>query len=239
MGRAILPDLNASGATKNPPEAELQRVFRGEGEAGLFQLHFLVIDMLASFGIKFLDQHFLRHGFLVFARGVEMPSSGCGFQLDFFASAFGCHDASLIWVLGLAARTQVCEHGVNAVFVDHAKTCIADAQANPAVLGFNPETAVLQIGQKPALGFVVGVGNIVSHHGAFARDLTYACHMDTPILKNSRCPIFANLCSSWQIFALYCALSHHIALFRTTGPQPHLASCSGGGNPVFRTQAHP
>jgi hypothetical protein len=50
--------------------------------------------MLASFGIKFLDQHFLGHGFFVLAGGVEVTGTRCGFQLDFFASAFGCHGVS-------------------------------------------------------------------------------------------------------------------------------------------------
>jgi len=45
----------------------------------------------------------------------------------------------------------------------------------------------LQVRQEPALGFVVGVGNIVSDHWAFARYVADACHVDTPILLNSRC----------------------------------------------------
>ena len=63
-------------------------------ETELLQLHFLVVHMLASFWIKFLDQHLLGHGFLVFAGRVEVTGAGRGFQLDFFASAFGCHGAT-------------------------------------------------------------------------------------------------------------------------------------------------
>jgi hypothetical protein len=40
----------------------------------------------------------------------------------------------------------------------------------------------LQVRQEPALGFVVGMGNIVSDHRAFARYFADACHVDTPIL---------------------------------------------------------
>ncbi len=52
--------------------------------------------MLASFGIKLLDRHFLGHGFFVFAGRVEVTRTGAGFQLDFFASALGCHDLFLL-----------------------------------------------------------------------------------------------------------------------------------------------
>ena len=58
-------------------------------------------------------------------------------------------------------------------------------RVNPAVFTFHPETAVLQVGQEPAFGFVVGVGNIVARHGLFARDLALACHRISP-LNNSR-----------------------------------------------------
>jgi hypothetical protein len=47
-----------------PISAALKRAFLQEAEPELLQLHFLVVHMLASFGIKFLDQHLLGHGFL-------------------------------------------------------------------------------------------------------------------------------------------------------------------------------
>jgi hypothetical protein len=60
-------------------------------KAESLQLDFLVFNVLASFGVELHDRHFLGHGFLVFAGRVEVTSASCGFQLDFFASAFGCH----------------------------------------------------------------------------------------------------------------------------------------------------
>ena len=80
-------------ATKNPPSND-ERVFR-EGQPELLQFGFLVFNVLASFGIKFHDQHFLGHGFLVFVGRVKVTGASCRFQLDFFASAFGCHDRVL------------------------------------------------------------------------------------------------------------------------------------------------
>jgi hypothetical protein len=59
--------------------------------AELLQFDFFVFHVLASFGIKLHDQHFLGHGFFVFAGRIEMTRASCGFQLDFFASAFGSH----------------------------------------------------------------------------------------------------------------------------------------------------
>jgi hypothetical protein len=65
-------------------------------KAKLLQLGFFVFHVLASFGIKLHDRHFLGHGFLVFAGRVEVTGACAGFQLDFFASAFGCHDLFLL-----------------------------------------------------------------------------------------------------------------------------------------------
>jgi hypothetical protein len=62
-----------------------------KAQAELLQLDFLVFNVLASFGVELHDRHFLGHGFLVFAGRVKVTSASCGFQLDFFASAFGCH----------------------------------------------------------------------------------------------------------------------------------------------------
>jgi hypothetical protein len=65
-----------------------------EKAAELLQLHFLVFDVLACFGIKFHDQHFLGHRLLVLGRGVEVAGTRSGFQLDLVASAFACHGVS-------------------------------------------------------------------------------------------------------------------------------------------------
>jgi hypothetical protein len=80
----------------------------------------------------------------------------------------------------LAACAQVCEHDIDAVLVNQAKAGVGNAKTHPTVFGLDPEAAVMQVWQEPAFGFVVGVGNIVPDHWAFARDFTYACHVDTP-----------------------------------------------------------
>jgi hypothetical protein len=70
----------AANPTKKP--ASMRAFFWVETEL-LLQLHFLVVHMLASFWIKFLDQHFLGHGLLVLAGGVEVTSAGCDSSLIF------------------------------------------------------------------------------------------------------------------------------------------------------------
>jgi hypothetical protein len=78
---------------KKPPGIAAGR-FLEEMQPELLQLHFLVFHMLASFWIKFHDQHFLGHGLLVLCRRVEVASTRSGFQLDLVASAFACHGVS-------------------------------------------------------------------------------------------------------------------------------------------------
>ena len=112
--------------------------------------------------------------------------------------------------LGLAAFAQVCENGVDAIFIDQAQSSAGNAQAHPTVFCLNPETTVLQVRQEPALGFVVGVGNIVPRHWAFARYVANACHEDTPILIKQ--PVPMGLVQSAQGLAF----------------QPHLAKLGGG-----------
>lgn len=72
---------------------------------------------------------------------------------------------------------------VNTILVNCPQCCIGQAQANPAILALNPESAMLQIRQKAPLGFVVGMGNMVAGHRFLASDFTYSCHDD--ILQNS------------------------------------------------------
>jgi len=76
----------------------------------------------------------------------------------------------------------------------------------------------LQVRQEPALGFVVGVGNIVSDHGAFARYVADACHVDTPILFiNSWCQM------SFAKSTKACMDASEVLFAKLKAVQPHLA----------------
>jgi hypothetical protein len=144
------------------------------------ELGFFVFHVLASFGIKFHDRHFLGHGLFVFAGGVEVTGSSRGFEFNFFASAFGGHDEFLSDGSGLATGTHVGEHGVDAFFVDQTQSGAGNAQTNPTVLALHPKAAVLKVGHEAALGLVVGVRNVVANHGTFAGDFTKLGHVNTP-----------------------------------------------------------
>lgn len=82
--------MGYDGHKKSPLKSGL--FFKAGAES--LQLDFLVVHVLASDGIKFLDQHLVGRGLFVFGRGVEVAGSSGGFQLDLFARAFGCHGGS-------------------------------------------------------------------------------------------------------------------------------------------------
>ena len=132
--------------------------------------------MLTYDGIELLDLHFFGHGALVLGRGVEMTGAGAGFQFDFFT-----HDGYSLNLF--AGSTQVRQDGIDAILVDRTQRSIGDTQADPAILAFYPEFAILQIGQETALGLVVCMGNVVPDHRLFAGNLTYACHGELRIRK--------------------------------------------------------
>ena len=101
-----------------------------------------------------------------------MTGAGRRFELDLFAMA-------LSWAPSLERSprgAQFGQDGFDAVLVDQAQAGVGNAQADPAVLAFDPEAAVLQIRQEAALGLVVGVGNIVAHHRGFSRHLADSSH---------------------------------------------------------------
>jgi hypothetical protein len=126
------------------------------------------------------DFNFFWFRALVFGRCVEVTSSSGRFQFDFFATTFS-HD--LAPALNFAACTQISKNGINTVFVDGAQGIVGYAQANPAIFAFNPKLATLQVRQKAAFCFVVGVRNIVPYHWAFTRYLTYTSHDDPKFSK--------------------------------------------------------
>ena len=114
----------------------------------LFELCFLVFDVLARNRIKFQNFDFFGSGTLVLRGCVKVPCSRGGFQLYFLSHDYVLIDA----VTGNAAclnlgtsRTCFCQHCIDAMLVDCAQRVVTDAQADPAVLAFNPESAPLQI----------------------------------------------------------------------------------------------
>src|SRR5262245_1072287 len=83
----------------------------------------------------------------------------------------------------LAARAYLREHGLDALAIYGAQPGLRYTEAHPALLGFHPEAAVLQVRQKTPPCLVVGVGNVVTEHRLLAGDLADAGH---GVLRNSR-----------------------------------------------------
>jgi hypothetical protein len=74
----------------------------------------------------------------------------------------------------LAARADLGEHGLDSLEIDGAEPCLGYAQSHPAVLGLDPEAAILQVRQKTPPRLVVRVGHIVTQHRLLAGDLANA-----------------------------------------------------------------
>jgi hypothetical protein len=122
--------------------------------------------MLAHDRIELLERELFGRRFFVLGRGVEVTGTGSRFEFDFFT-----HDRIS---LDGASGAKIGEYSVNAVLVDEADASRGQAQTDEAVFALNPEAAALQVWQEAALGAVVSVRNIVSHHRLFAGDLTDA-----------------------------------------------------------------
>src|SRR5690606_32360490 len=75
-----------------------------------------------------------------------------------------------------AALAQVGQDGVDAVLVDRAQALGGNAQLHPAVLGGNPEAALMEIGQETAAGLVHRVRDVVAGRRTLAGDLADSGH---------------------------------------------------------------
>ena len=75
-----------------------------------------------------------------------------------------------------AAGTEVGNNHVNAQLVDGAHTLGGNTQTHKTLFAFHPETMVVQVREEPALGFVVGVGNIITGDGTLPGNLANFRH---------------------------------------------------------------
>src|SRR5690625_2303312 len=75
-----------------------------------------------------------------------------------------------------AALAQVGEDGVDAVLVDGTQALGGDAQLHPAVLGSDPEAALVEVGHETAAGIVLRVRDVVAARRALAGDLADSGH---------------------------------------------------------------
>src|SRR5690606_6698806 len=75
-----------------------------------------------------------------------------------------------------AALAQVGQDGVDAVLVDRAQALGGNAQLHPAVLGSNPEAALVEVGHETAAGLVHRMRDVVAARRALAGDLADSGH---------------------------------------------------------------
>ncbi len=75
-----------------------------------------------------------------------------------------------------AASAQLGQHYINTTLVDDTHALGRNAQTHETLLGFNPETMVLQVRQKTTTGFVVRVGDVVPHSRTLTGHLTDSRH---------------------------------------------------------------
>ena len=66
-----------------------------------------------------------------------------------------------------AVGAQVSDDFIDAVLVNDTKALVRNAQANKALLGFDPKTLVQQVRQETTSSSVIRVGNVI------ARDLRF------------------------------------------------------------------
>jgi len=75
-----------------------------------------------------------------------------------------------------AASAQLGQHYVDTTLVNDAHAFGRYAQTHETLLGFNPETVVLQVRQETTTGFVVCVGNVVPGYWTLTSNLTDSRH---------------------------------------------------------------
>jgi hypothetical protein len=134
----------------------------------LLDLGFFVRHVLADHRIEFLRFQFVRVQALIFGGRVVVTGAGRGNQLDFVA-----HESSLnLDALG----PQIRDHDIHAALFNGAQAAGADPQTHETLLGFQPESVGVQIGQKATALAIVRMRNRITRFGAFARDLANSRH---------------------------------------------------------------
>lgn len=124
--------------------------------------------MLANDRIEFHDFHLVRHGSFVFTGGVEMASTCSRNELDF---------VSHINTLNLlTSGSNVSDDLFDALLVDDSHTLCRYTQLHESILTFQPESVIVNIGQKAPARLIMRVGYVISTHRSFTGHLTLLGH---------------------------------------------------------------
>src|SRR5882757_2231709 len=177
MPRRVVSTSGSSGTIQALPVG-LMTARGGSRSKVLLDLRFFVGDVLARHRIEFLGFHLVGMEPLVLRGGVVMPGSGRRDQLDFIAHA----ECSLnLDALG----AEVGNDHVHAALLDGAQAARRHPQAHKSLLGFQPKSMSVQIGQKAATLAIVRMGYRITRFRAFARDLADSRHGVKPSKLNT------------------------------------------------------
>src|SRR5579864_4675094 len=163
VGREPAPrgfDLGKLGQARTPP-------------ARLLDLRLFVGDVLARHRVELLHFELLGVQLLVLGGHVEVAGSGRGQQLDLLAHDGGSFGAALELV---ALGAQLGDDLVDALLLHGAHAAGRQPQADPALLGLEPEALRVQVRQEATAPLVVGVGDSVTDGGSLAGDFADAGH---------------------------------------------------------------
>jgi hypothetical protein len=138
-------------------------------ERNLLDLRFFVGDVLAHHRIEFHGLHLVRMEPLVLRGRVEMTGARRRDQFDFIAHAKCSLNLD-------ALGAEVGNDHIDAALLDGTQAARGDTQAYEALLGLQPKSVGMQIGQKPAALAVIRVRNGIPRFWAFARDLADSRH---------------------------------------------------------------
>ena len=144
--------------------------------------NFFVNSIFFQNGVVFLQLQTLWCVFLVLGGNVTAGTSLtscfvlCALENYLNPVSFLSHFLKLIRLNRCSLSPHFLYNTVESVFVDGTDRFRRKLQRDPSVFLCKEETLGLQVGQKTALGFDIGMRNLVSCYWAFSCNLTYSCH---------------------------------------------------------------
>jgi hypothetical protein len=119
-------------------------------EKCLLDLTFFVHDVLAYDGIVLFHFKFVRRGALVFVRGIKMSGTSGGIHSDFLS-----HGNSPL--NDFTARADIGQYLFNSVLVNYTHSLARNPQGHETFFRGQPETMLVQVGQKTTPGTILGM----------------------------------------------------------------------------------
>jgi hypothetical protein len=107
----------------------------------LLDFAFFINDVFSNHGVVHFLLEFVRGSALVFVRGIEVARASGRIHADLVS-----HCPSPLNLF--AASANISQHLLDTVLVDNAHALAGNSQAHEALLGLQPETVLVQVGQK-------------------------------------------------------------------------------------------